>query len=464
MQYTHPVSSRYPCPHMNSIWNSHNRTHIMRGLWVSLASCQKHLGVSAINDEMLHEMNTHKGDIDIEKIRSYEEKLGHDIMAHIYAFGDKCPNARKVIHLGVTSNFINDNTDAILVRDSMCHISQLADKLFGVLREKSMLYLDLPTIAYTHLQPAQLITLGKRFTMWNSDLFMDITHIKRQLSQIPFRGVKGTVGSEDTLLKLFDGNYEKCVELNAMLAAEYSFGKVITICGQTYSRKYDVEIFRALSGVCQTIYKMANDIRLLASHSLIRENFGETQVGSSAMPYKQNPIHLEQLCSLCRYVIGQESVITQTYINQWLERSLDDSAVKRILYPECFMLVEYILTTCIHTIQTLVVNEDVARKQVLEKMHNVVSEEIMICGVKMGYDRQTLHEIIKNVLLSYNTTTESVLDIYKKDEILETIIANNTIHTEPSHYIGCCIEQVKTFYSECDCECSMTLGHICKYA
>ncbi len=449
--YTHPVGSRYPAPYISSIWNFGNRTIVMRGLWISLASAQQRLGVSSVTNDMIREMETHQSDINTHTIHEYEKKYGHDIMAHIHAFGDLCPSAKKIIHTGVTSNFINDNTDSILIRDSMSHISLLGEKLFDVLKMKSFAYLHMPTLAYTHLQPAQLITMGKRFTMWNADLHEDLKHIRVAISQIPFRGVKGTVGTEDTMLKLFDGNHEKCTMINHMLATEYAFGKVIPICGQTYSRKYDVEIFHRLSAICQTIYKIANDLRLLASHSLVREYFTEHQVGSSAMPYKQNPIHLEQICSLCRYVIGQESVISQTYINQWLERSLDDSAVKRILYPECFMLVEYILTTMIDTVQKLVVNEDTAREQVYMKMQYVLSEEIMIRGVKMGYDRQILHETIRKLLIhKENDDTNSdkhLLDIYKRDETLKRIIEEGGIHLNPHDYIGRCVEQVRNFYS-----------------
>lgn len=445
--YTHPVASRYPAPYSSAVWNFGNRTIIMRTLWISLASAQQRLGVSAVTDEMLEEMERQKSEINTRTIQDYEIKYGHDIMAHIHAFGDLCPNAKKIIHLGVTSNFINDNTDAILIRDSMSHIHVLGTKLFDVLKNRSLAYLHVPTLAYTHLQPAQLITIGKRFTMWNADLLEDLKNIEYRLSHIPFRGVKGTVGSEDTMLKLFEGNHEKCTMLNHMLATEYSFGKTIPICGQTYSRKYDVEIFHVLSGICQTLYKMANDLRLLASHSLVKEHFTENQVGSSAMPYKQNPIHLEQICSLCRYVIGQEAVIANTYINQWLERSLDDSAVKRILYPECFMLVEYILNTTIETIRGLVIQEDVAREQVFMKMQYVLSEEIMIRGVKMGYDRQQLHETIRKILIHNTEDSTHLLDIYKKDETLKRIIEEGGIHLNPHNYIGRCVEQVRNFYS-----------------
>lgn len=443
--YTHPISSRYPAPHTSCIWAQENRTIVMRNLWISLASAQQKLGISVITDTMLEEMTKQKGEIDFDVIRSYEKKYGHDIIAHIHAFGDVCPQAKKIIHLGTTSNFINDNTDAVLIRDSMKHIQMLATKLFDVLKELSLKYIRVSTLAYTHLQPAQLITIGKRFTMWNADLFEDVKQLQSQT--IPFRGVKGTVGSEDTMLKLFDGDYEKCKLLNQQLAREYGFSEVIPICGQTYSRKYDVGIFHVLSSICQTVYKMANDLRLLASHSLIKENFTEHQVGSSAMPYKQNPIHLEQICSLCRYVIGQESVIANTYINQWLERSLDDSAVKRILYPECFMLVEYILNTCIETLNGLFIDESVCKEQVDTRLKYIVSEEIMICGVKMGYDRQELHERIRKRLIYDDSSTMTLMEIYGQDEILKKIIETAKINCNTGmDYVGCCEEQVRNFY------------------
>jgi adenylosuccinate lyase len=417
----------------------------MRQLWIDLAICQKDLGINCINDNGIDELARNKEHIDYSVIESYEEKFKHDIMAHLHAFSDLCPTGKNMLHLGATSNFINDNVDMILVTKSLKHIIDLLYKLIEVLKTKSIKYKDVPTLAYTHLQSAQLITVGKRFTYWNSDIILDLDGILDLLNKLPFRGIKGTVGSEDTVLKLFDGDHAKCISLNNKLAELYGFSNKLLICGQTYSRKYDLFVFQSLSSLCQSVYKMMNDIRLLSGKSEIYEHFSKEQIGSSAMPYKKNPITCEKICSLCRLVINHETNMSQTYINQWLERSLDDSAIKRIIYPDCFILTEHILTETIKCIDNIYINIPVIEKNVDEHLHNIISEHIIIAGVKMGFNRQDIHERLRLIL---TTNSSSKVDIdFTLDPVLKQILEENKISMIPQNYIGRCVEQIDTFYA-----------------
>ena len=455
MSFTSPIGTRYKAPILSNVWCQNSKIKHMRQLWIDLAVFQKELGVKQITAKGIEEMSDNIVNIDYDKINEYENKFKHDIMANIYAYGDLCPNAKPFIHLGVTSNFINDNVDLILIKKSLKFTDELLEKLFNSLKNKSLFYTTTPTIAYTHLQPAQLTTIGKRFTLWNSDIKIDIDQLKEIYKSLIFRGVKGTVGTEDSILKLFDGESELCDILNNKFTCKYGFEK-LTICGQTYSRKYDVIIFQLLSSICQSIYKMMNDIRLLCSKSEMFENFSNEQIGSSAMPYKTNPMSCEKICSLCRYVINQEICMKQTYINQWLERTLDDSAIKRIIYPECFLLVEHIITETINIIDNLFINEEQINSSIMKHMPFILSEEIIIEGVKLGYDRQVIHEKLRGILLTYkfsnislneNSENDNILYIFKKDEMINDIIYKSNISIDPINYIGRCEEQILSFYT-----------------
>lgn len=429
--YQSVIDTRYPAPLLSVLWSPINRITTMRQLWIDLAIIQQYLGVSIITNDAIEELQTHKDNIDIETIDKYETSLKHDIMAHISAYSELCPLGGKILHLGATSNFINDNVDSIIVKQSFDIIKLKTQELISMCQAKVRLYADIPTIAYTHLQPAQLITIGRRFAMWQQDIMMDAE--KMAGMKIPFRGCKGTVGSEDTLLKLFCGDHSKCDELNTILADKYGFDGAVGVCGQTYSRKHDVEYMNVLSGLCQSIYKMMNDLRLLSGKMEVYEEFTEHQVGSSAMPYKKNPINCEKECSLCRLVINNEQNMVQTYINQWLERSLDDSAIKRIVFPETFLLVEYILDQSLKIIEKLDFNKEFIRSQVETHMQNIVSEEIILRGVDLGYNRQYIHEKLRQVFICKKELEE--------DECLKCIIETYKISYNPLDYIGRCIAQ-----------------------
>ena len=303
-KYESVIGTRYKAIFMSRIWSKHYRIEQMRLLWVVLALSQKNLGVKIITDEAISELYEKVNVIDIDKINEYEALLKHDIMAHIKAYSELCPIGGKIIHLGATSNFINDNVDSILIKKSFKKIKdQLNNLIMGMVKNANKT-VAIPTIAYTHLQPAQLITIGRRFSMWTEDLMMDQKELDK--IQIPFRGIKGTVGSEDTLMKLFENDTKKCDELNKQMARAYGFENTIFVCGQTYSRKYDVRYIHILSSICQSIYKMMNDLRLLSGKQEVYEDFSKHQVGSSAMPYKKNPITCEKICSLCK--IGRAHV------------------------------------------------------------------------------------------------------------------------------------------------------------
>lgn len=460
MSFNSPIGTRYKAPVLSKIWSQPSKIKHMRQLWIDLAVFQKQLGINNITDEGIQEMKDNIETIDESKIIEYEIKTKHDIIANIYAYSDLCPNAKSFIHLGVTSNFINDNVDLILIKKSLHFIDELLNSLFNTLKNKSLTYYNTPTISYTHLQPAQLTTIGKRFTLWNSDIKIDMNQLKEIYKSLIFRGVKGTVGTEDALLKLFNGKAHLCDILNDKFAIKYGFEQ-LTICGQTYSRKYDVIIFQLLSSICQSIYKMMNDIRMLSSKFEMFEHFGGEQVGSSAMPYKTNPMTCEKICSLCRYVINQEICMKQTYINQWLERTLDDSAIKRIIYPECFLLVEHIIAESINVIENIFINNSKITIDIMNHMPFIISEEIIIQGVKLGYDRQVVHERLKIILVNYKFSNisinenrnenesidENIFDIFKGDEIINSIIENTNISLDPKNYIGRCEEQIFKFYT-----------------
>ena len=433
-------------------------------------------------------------------IAEYERKFKHDIVANIHAFSDLCPSARPFIHLAATSNFINDNLDLIRIKSSLEYFHHRISLLFTSLgvRATDKEIIDLPTIAYTHFQRAQLITMGKRFTSWNQDIYTDLLDLRSILDhRLGFRGVKGAVGSEDALLQLFHGDHDKCDQLNQRLATIYGFDTLFTITTQTYSRKIDVSIFQWMSNLCQSIYKMMNDIRLLASHGEITEYFDqEHQVGSSAMPYKRNPMTCERICSLCRYVINQENTIKQTYMNQWLERTLDDSAIKRILYPDCFMLLEYIVEQSIYIVSSFVIHKDTIHKHVVEHFPNILCEEIIRQGVEFGHDRQKIHQCLRKLMgQGSETSTPSIFSFFvnsmmisspkntwktkeeesvddstsssgngnseieieswwEDDDDSETkfiikLIKEKKISIDPKDYIGRCKEQVTLFAKSC---------------
>jgi len=433
------INTRYRAPILSKLWSPNYKIQTMRQLWIDLAILQKELGLDYISDDAILELIKNRDNINYDRIKHFESKLKHDIVAHIHAYSELCPLGSKIIHLGATSNFINDNVDSIIIKESFSAIDTKFYKLIELFKQLSKKYCNVPTIAYTHLQSAQLITIGRRFSMWLQDLLIDYNNLTN--INIPFRGIKGTVGTEDTLLKIFKNDTNRCDLLNLKLSQKYGFNNRILVCGQTYSRKNDVKYINLLSSICQTIYKIMNDLRLLSGKGEVYESFDEQQVGSSAMPYKKNPITCEKICSLCRYIISQEQSIIQTYINQWLERSLDDSAIKRIIFPECFILLEHILDESFTVITNLTFNQDLINKNVKEHMINVISEQIIIKGVEKGFNRLEIHERLRQILTKSNISFDS----FSEDDILSSILSDNLISYNPLDYIGRSIEQSYIF-------------------
>jgi adenylosuccinate lyase len=450
--YQSQIGKRYKAKHMSKIWNSYNRTKIMRKLWIALARIEKDLGINCITDEGISEMEFNIENIDFNKIDEYEKTVKHDIMAHILAFGDLCPSAKKIIHLGATSCYITDNTDFIQIKKSITMLQQFLLDIIRLLESFIEKYKLQPTLAYTHLQAAQLTTVGKRAALWLNDLLEDYLSLKNYSENLLFRGAKGTTGSEDSFLTLFDGSKEKCGILNQKLCDEFGFKHTVFVCGQTYSRKTDVRLFNILSDISQTFYKMCNDIRLLASKGELGEPFTDGQVGSSAMVYKQNPIKCEKICSLSRYISNQQLSMSQTYINQWCERTLDDSAIRRIIIPDSFMLLEHISDELKIIISGLRVFIPTINKHVKEHMPFIMTEKLLMMGTMQDLDRQELHETMRQITVNISEQFAS------KETILEDILLSSnenpnaqkifkmykSLSDNPIDYIGNIESQINT--------------------
>jgi adenylosuccinate lyase len=450
--YQSQIGKRYKAKHMSKIWNSYNRTKIMRKLWIALARIEKDLGINCITDEGISEMEFNIENIDFNKIDEYEKTVKHDIMAHILAFGDLCPSAKKIIHLGATSCYITDNTDLIQIKKSITMLQQFLLDIIRLLESFIEKYKLQPTLAYTHLQAAQLTTVGKRAALWLNDLLEDYLSLKNYSENLLFRGAKGTTGSEDSFLTLFDGSKEKCGILNQKLCDEFGFKHTVFVCGQTYSRKTDVRLFNILSDISQTFYKMCNDIRLLASKGELGEPFTDGQVGSSAMVYKQNPIKCEKICSLSRYISNQQLSMSQTYINQWCERTLDDSAIRRIIIPDSFMLLEHISDELKIIISGLRVFIPTINKHVKEHMPFIMTEKLLMMGTMQDLDRQELHETMRQITVNISEQFAS------KETILEDILLSSnenpnaqkifkmykSLSDNPIDYIGNIESQINT--------------------
>jgi adenylosuccinate lyase len=450
--YESQIGKRYKAVQMSKIWNAYDRTIIMRKLWIALARSEKELGIDCITNKCIEEMENMIDFIDFEKINTYEKDIKHDIMAHVLAFGDLCPNAKKIIHLGATSCYITDNADLIQIKKSITVLQQL---LIDVIRQLELFvekYKLIPTLAYTHLQAAQLTTVGKRASLWLYDLIEDYKSLKDYSEHLLFRGAKGTTGSEDSFLTLFDGSKEKCALLNEKLCDEFGFSTSVYVCGQTYSRKSDVRLFNILSDISQSFYKMCNDIRLLASKGELGEPFTENQIGSSAMVYKQNPIKCEKICSLSRYIINLQLSMSQTYINQWCERTLDDSAIRRLIIPDSFMILEHICDEFTTIISGLRVFIPVINKHVQDHMPFIMTEKLLIMGSKQGIDRQELHETLRQITINISNekSEEETKEVNLEDLLFSQIEENpkdlyhmyKSLSKDPIDYIGNIEEQI----------------------
>ena len=392
--YVSPLSTRYASREMQYLFSEEHKFRTWRQLWIALAKAERQLGLN-ITAEQIAELEAHAEDINFEVAQEREKQVRHDVMSHVYAYGQQCPKAAGIIHLGATSCYVGDNTDVLILRDASKLVLKKGAQVLRNLSAFARQYKDLPCLGYTHLQPAQLTTVGKRATLWMNELMMDMENLEYQLSTLAVRGVKGTTGTQASFMELFGGDGEKVKELERLVAAEMGFTKWVPVCGQTYSRKTDAYFLAVLSGFAQSACKFANDLRILQSFEEMEEPFEKNQIGSSAMPYKRNPMRSERICALSRYVIQDAVNPAMTAATQWFERTLDDSANKRIAVAEAFLAVDAILEIYINVTAGLVVYERVVRRRVMEKLPFMATENVMMEAVKRGGNRQELHEALR---------------------------------------------------------------------
>ena len=451
--YESPLSSRYASEEMLYLFSADKKFSTWRKLWVALARAEMELGLP-VTQEQVDELEAHIYDIDYEKAAAWEKKLRHDVMAHVHTYGELCPKAMPIIHLGATSCYVGDNTDVILMREGLILVRNKLVQVLDALAKFAREYKALPTLGFTHFQAAQLVTVGKRASLWMNDLLLDLEEVEHRISTLKLLGSKGTTGTQASFLELFNGDHEKVKELERKIAAEMGFDGVVPVSGQTYSRKMDYSVLSVLSGIAQSASKFATDMRLLCHLKEVEEPFEKNQIGSSAMPYKRNPMRCERICSLARYVIVDAGNPAVTAATQWFERTLDDSANKRISVPEAFLAVDAILNIYRNVASGLVVHPKVIEKHVLEELPFMASENIMMDAVVRGGDRQELHERIR--VLSQEAG-RNVKDLGLSNNLIDLIAADPafgltreelTAHLEPSRYIGRCPEQVEEFLTQ----------------
>jgi adenylosuccinate lyase len=393
-EYRNPLIERYASAEMSFVFSPHFKFTTWRKLWIALAECQKELGL-AITDAQLREMKAHVEDIDYDRAGAYEAETRHDVMAHIKTFADVCPAAKPVIHLGATSAYVGDNTDLVQMREAVRLLLSRTAGLIRTLKEFALKHADTATLGFTHFQPAQLTTAGKRASLWLNDLAMDFDELERFERELPFLGVKGATGTQASFLALFEGDSAKVNKLDGLVARKMGFEKTVPVSGQTYSRKIDFRAAALLSGLAQSLHKLANDLRLLQHLREIEEPFEKNQVGSSAMAYKRNPMRAERLTALSRYIITLCQSTAMTAAEQWFERTLDDSANKRLVVPEAFLAADASLIIAANVCEGLIVYPAVIARHIEEELPFMATENIIMAAVKAGGDRQEIHEHIR---------------------------------------------------------------------
>lgn len=392
--YQNPLIERYASPEMLFVFSPHNKFSTWRKLWIALAEAQAELGLQISHDQIA-EMKANVDNIDYEAARQFEAQTRHDVMAHIKVFGEKCPKAKPIIHLGATSAFVGDNTDLIQMREACTIILARMSNVVRVLRKFALAHADRATLGFTHFQPAQLTTVGKRATLWMYELLMDFEAVEEFIARLPFLGVKGATGTQASFLSLFNGDHDKVKKLDTDVAARMGFRQTVPVSGQTYSRKIDFQAAASLCGLAQSLHKFGNDLRLLQHLKEIEEPFEKTQVGSSAMAYKRNPMRSERLTSLCRYIISLSLSPAMTAAEQWFERTLDDSANKRLSIPEIFLTADAALIIALDICEGLLVYPAVIARHIGEELPFMATENILMASVKKGGDRQEIHERIR---------------------------------------------------------------------
>lgn len=441
-RYQTPLSLRYASQEMSFIFSQSFRYSTFRKLWIALAKAEKKLGIN-ISSNQIKQMESHIEDIDFTKVLEYEKQTKHDVMAHIHAFAHQCPEARSIIHLGATSCFVTDNTDLIQIKKALQLIENKLAFILAEFAKVAQQYNKLPCMGYTHLQPAQPTTVGKRICLWLQDFFMDLQDLKENKNKLPFLGAKGATGTQASFLALFDGDEKKVKQLDEILIKEFEFEKTIPISGQTYTRKLDIKILNTLQSFAASSHKFATDIRLLSSFKEINEGFEEKQVGSSAMPYKKNPILCERVCGLSRFLIALAQNPPYTAATQWLERSLDDSANRRLCIAESFLCCDSILNLLYKIIKNIKIDEKTVKENIEKNMHFISMENILMEAVKRGGDRQLLHEKLK--FFSFNQSFEETIQSIDKDKDFHLSIDKLKSLTNIQNYTGLASKQVTSF-------------------
>ena len=449
--YENPLASRYASDEMLHLLSPDKKFSTWRRLWIALARAEKELGLTQITDEMIAEMESHVNDINYDVAAAEEKKLRHDVMAHVHAYGAQCPKAKGIIHLGATSCYVGDNTDVILMREGLQLVRGKLVQVLAALGKFADEYKAMPTLGFTHFQAAQMVTVGKRATLWMNELLMDLEEVNFRISTLKLLGSKGTTGTQASFMELFAGDTEKVKLLEQKIAAEMGFDAVVPVSGQTYSRKMDSAVVNTLAGIAESASKFATDVRLLCHLKEVEEPFEKDQIGSSAMPYKRNPMRCERICSLARYVIADAANPAITAATQWFERTLDDSANKRISVPEAFLAVDAILNIYLNVASGLIVHPKVIEKHIMEELPFMASENILMDAVLRGGDRQELHEEIRRMSLEAG---RNVKELGLANNLIDLIAANPKFgmsreelmaHMQPDAYIGRCPQQVEEF-------------------
>lgn len=448
-KYESPLSSRYASRYMLELFSQKTRIVTWRKLWVALARAEMELGLP-ITPEQVAELQAHVEDIDFEMAAQREKEVRHDVMAHVYTYGKTAPSAAGIIHLGATSCYVTDNADVILYRDALAYVRK---GLLGVMKnlaDFARQYKSLPTLGYTHYQPAQLVTVGKRATLWLQDFQTDLEELDFVMGQIRFLGCRGTTGTEASFMELFEGDGSKIDQLNGKLCQAFGFDGCFSVCGQTYPRKLDSRILNCLSSIAQSAYRMAEDIRLLQHDRQLEEPFEKHQIGSSAMAYKRNPMRSERICSLSRYLMADAMNAAMTASTQWLERTLDDSANRRISLPEGFLCADAILRLCQNVTDGIHVNEKIVARTVEEYLPFIATENLLMEAVKQGGDRQELHEVIRTCSMEATARMKEglncdLLERLAKHPAFPLSQGEMTRLLQGELYIGRCPEQVENY-------------------
>lgn len=448
--YSNPLTKRYASKEMSYIFSEEFKFKTWRKLWIALAKSEKKLGLN-ITDEQIDELIKFKDDINYEVAEEREKKVKHDVMSHVYAYGVQCKNAKGIIHLGATSCYVGDNTDLICIKEALTIVRKKIITILSLLKKEALKYKDLPTLSYTHFQAAQPTTVGKRITLYMQDLLMDLDEVDFVLDNLKLLGSKGTTGSQASFMELFNNDENKVKKLDDLIAKEMNFKAVYPVSGQTYTRKIDSKVLFLLSNIAQSAHKFSNDLRLLQHLKEIEEPFGKNQIGSSAMPYKRNPMKSERMAALCNFVISNVLNASITCATQWFERTLDDSANKRLSVSQGFLAVDGILDIYENVISDMVVYKKVIEKHLMDELPFMASENIMMDQVKKGKDRQQVHERIRELsqIASRNVKekglSNNLLELIESDSFFDIDKDELKEVLNPNKYIGRCISQVTEF-------------------